>query len=573
MSAISKSLTTNNSDLLGTLELPDPPPRVDFQEPQFKRRCYDCRYRLRWVPSKGASLVLVWTLLVSISFGSLDNLLTGFLSKDVHGSFEPITYTNFLPYIPWFVFALLSGWIADSKFGNYTMVKVGFVVSFLASILASVLYLTTTQSILSMPTRIDYTYFSNIVYSFVHCLGFAGRAMILVTSVQLGLDQMPEANSANITSFIAWFVACLYAGNWINSVLSRALTDCLKLIMTIDSDISNQLFSLVSVVPLAIALCSDSLLTESWLIKDIECPKSSKIIYEVLKFAKQHKFPVNRSALTYWEESLPTRVDFGKSKYGGPFTTEQVEDVKTMFRMITLSISFGFIFTSFYLFQQFVYVGDFNATVLHYATTNEGCVPVMVHSFAYETSFWVVGGIIIYEFAIYPFAMPIIPSSLKRIGATSFFMIVVNGLFLLFAVIDNESNITDPNNTHWIWIIQSLISAPLKISLLTSSIEFVCAQSPYNMKGLMIGYMWSEYYISNIIANIVASILNTLCDNDKCSVIYSSVATFWSIIGFVLFCLLARWYKRRVRDDIPTPHRWAEEAYDRYLTQEENLPQ
>ena len=35
---------------------------------------------------------------------------------------------------------------------------------------------------------------------------------------------------------------------------------------------------------------------------------------------------------TACEDDLPSRMDFGKIKYGGPFTTEQVEDVKTLFR-------------------------------------------------------------------------------------------------------------------------------------------------------------------------------------------------------------------------------------------------
>ena len=30
--------------------------------------------------------------------------------------------------------------------------------------------------------------------------------------------------------------------------------------------------------------------------------------------------------LTYWEEDIPPRIDLGKLKYGGPFTTEEVED-------------------------------------------------------------------------------------------------------------------------------------------------------------------------------------------------------------------------------------------------------
>ena len=238
------------------------------QEPHIKRRCYACRYRLRWVPSKGASLVLVWTLLVSISFGSLSNVFTEFLV--IFSEHEnDISYINFLPYIPWFVFALLSGWIADRRFGNHTMVRFGVVVSFLASILATVLQLTVGEPIDELHD-LD-TVYVYIIYTLVTGVGFAGRAMILVTSVQLALDQMPDANSANITSFIAWFVACLYAGNWINLFFNRVLNDCLPL----DSINSDQIFPLVSAVPLAIVLCLDCLLTDSWLIKDIKCPQSS----------------------------------------------------------------------------------------------------------------------------------------------------------------------------------------------------------------------------------------------------------------------------------------------------------
>ena len=44
----------------------------------------------------------------------------------------------------------------------------------------------------------------------------------------------------------------------------------------------------------------------------------------------KHKCP-EQSPGVHWEEERPSRIDFGKSKYGGPFKTEQVEDVKTFF--------------------------------------------------------------------------------------------------------------------------------------------------------------------------------------------------------------------------------------------------
>ena len=65
-----------------------------------------------------------------------------------------------------------------------------------------------------------------------------------------------------------------------------------------------------------------------------------KLIVRVLCHAKKHKYPENRSALTYWEEEAPSRLDLSKDKYGGPFTEEEVEDVKTVFCMLSLFISF-----------------------------------------------------------------------------------------------------------------------------------------------------------------------------------------------------------------------------------------
>ncbi len=89
---------------------------------------------------------------------------------------------------------------------------------------------------------------------------------------------------------------------------------------------------------MSILCCSIFLLAPKWLIREPKSPQSLKIIYQVLKFAAKHKAPLNRSALTYWEEDIPSRMDLGKSRYGGPFTTEQVEDVKTFFKIIVIQI-------------------------------------------------------------------------------------------------------------------------------------------------------------------------------------------------------------------------------------------
>ena len=61
-----------------------------------------------------------------------------------------------------------------------------------------------------------------------------------------------------------------------------------------------------------------------------------KLIFKVLNYARKTKYPENRSALTYYLDEAPSRLDIGKEKYGGPFEEEQVEDVKTVLRFLPL---------------------------------------------------------------------------------------------------------------------------------------------------------------------------------------------------------------------------------------------
>ena len=64
-------------------------------------------------------------------------------------------------------------------------------------------------------------------------------------------------------------------------------------------------------------------------------------MYSVLDYARKTRYPRKRSALTYFDEEHPSRIDYGKDKFGGPFTEEEVEDVKTVLRMIPLMFVCG----------------------------------------------------------------------------------------------------------------------------------------------------------------------------------------------------------------------------------------
>ena len=70
---------------------------------------------------------------------------------------------------------------------------------------------------------------------------------------------------------------------------------------------------------------------------------------------------------------------------------------------------------------------------------------------------------------------------------------------------------------------------------------------------------------SELLGSLVHHLSHVNCTGPYCSIILKSITVSLAVIGFLLHCTLARWYKRRVRDDIYTPHRLVEEVYDRYL--------
>ena len=60
----------------------------------------------------------------------------------------------------------------------------------------------------------------------------------------------------------------------------------------------------------------------------------------ILNFACKHKGPVGHpSAFAYCNEFKPSRLVYAKQRYGGPFTTSDVEDVKTLTRVFLMILS------------------------------------------------------------------------------------------------------------------------------------------------------------------------------------------------------------------------------------------
>ena len=103
--------------------------------------------------------------------------------------------------------------------------------------------------------------------------------------------------------------------------------------------------------------------------------------------------------------------------------------------------------------------------------------------------------------------------------------------------------------------------------LVCSLLEFLCAQSPYNMRGLLLSSAIPIVVLSGTIGSVIGYFLRyKICTQSWCLLIPFSLKTVLCFIGFLSFCVVAHWHKRRVRDEDYSPQRVVEEVYDRYLT-------
>ncbi|XP_064403478.1 solute carrier family 15 member 4-like [Halichondria panicea] len=507
-----------------------------------------CKWRVRWFYSKGAYLVLVWNLLVNFSFATtllFSGQFTSYLTS------SPLYVSILIAIVPvcsLVISAPLSGWLADAKLGNLKVHTIGIFLIFLSTLVTCVLMLT-TELFNSNGLKLS-------IFSVISSLSLLGYGAFLSTSVQLGLDQMPEASSENISSFLNWHYFLVIASYWVVMVLFNINNKCVgeKYNLTY-----NQILSFFSVFCMSIVLISDFCLSSKCLVVEPKATQSLKTIYQVLKFAAKHKAPLNRSALTYWEEDIPSRLDLGKSRYGGPFTTEQVEDVKTVFRLFSLGL------TTLFAYCFFTALSISRKTIIFSSLTECESTIVFVH--IGPVSFFI--GMLVQEFLIYPIARGKFPGTLKRIKATYFLIVTICVLCLILAILKYFGLVPSLS----IDVIFSVSGGLLFVVFLPAELEFVCAQSPYNMRGLLVGLVYVKYASSVFFNAVFSIVMSSACTSEYCIIIQWSVIAVLILFGFVLFVFVVRRYKLRTRDDGFVAQQIIEEIYDRNLTAAAQLEQ
>ena len=282
----------------------------------MKMCCYNRKAGTQCVSSHSVVLLILWDALMYLHV----NLIRYFAATSYyHSQVKTYKYVGDVGYcLILFLFPVF-GLLTDIKTGRYKMIIIGVYFSFASWVTCGIAVI------------INF-YFKNInaLYWLILGLGYflqvLGYSSFRSNIVQFNIDQLIGASADKLNAVIYW-----------HSVTIPIVFVILEIVKCLMSDF--YLFSyVVSGVSVSTVIVSNFLF-KHWLDITPHIINPVKMIAKVLNYARKNKYPRNRSALTYWEEDYPLRLDLGKEKYGGPFSEEQVENVKTVLRLIPILVS------------------------------------------------------------------------------------------------------------------------------------------------------------------------------------------------------------------------------------------
>ena len=496
-------------------------------------------------------MLLVWNYLIITMY---------FFNKvDDPASFTVYRY-QYLELVAGGLTLSIAGWLADVRIGRYKMIRFSMWAMWITYTLATACDVTA-----NLVTSYAITYITEALL----ILATMGLALFQANILQFGIDQLPDASTDEIVSFIIWYVWTGYASGFVAQVVFDCLPKDYEMLKMI-----------VMCVYLSAALCL-LLLFNNLLIKEPVTQNPFKLVYQIIRFAIKTKHPRYRSAFTYCEDELPSRIDFGKSKYGGPFTTEQVEDVKTFLRLLAIiaiiSILFGQV-TSFSLMLKLFDMFDNDSKSLQRCYLRGGILDIAHYSWGFVLP--------LYEYFCYPLFQRFL------VVIKSQWMILIGIVFLIFNVLSLmiieiqarhnylklDANLTIQCAGHGIlsasldyrWMVIPYVFHSMSIAIYAIGvIQFIVAQSPYSMRGLIMGAAYGLSFLS-----VALSLTISVPFTHNLSIWETAIIScgFWHSLMIltiegtagILLALMLKKYKRRKREDVlPSEHIFAERYYEK----------
>ena len=300
------------------------------------------------------------------------------------------------------------------------------------------------------------------------------------------------------------------------------------------------------------------------------------LTWRVVKFAAQHNKPIRRSAFTYCESDYPSRLDFGKRRYGGPFTTEQVEDVKTLLSILKVLLCLGPVF---YL-EECTLHRHHEKSYYNFSTD---FLKVQIFDRVLSKAL----AVIFIPLLMKCFLSRCFLSMFKRMSFSIACLLLTYLVYIGYNTINageyinsgNYLNFCSNNDTHsneylilssaiGILSLENVLYFIYGLLLYISVWEFICCQSPQHMKGLLFGLFYAIQAFNQLLATFAMWIFDKfLKENfDNCNKYYFILNIGITVFLLLTFTVVSYKYRYRKRDDICNIYQYAENYYSNYGT-------
>ena len=201
--------------------------------------CCKPSFRLRRLKNKGALLVLSWSMLC---------LTVPWFYLERRGSTLEVDFSVHM--VAFGLTLSLAGWIADVRFGRYGVIKLSMWIMWAGQML-DVLNSVLTKLLDSYSENIHY--YTNGVLWIIVLIGFGG---FQANIIQFGIDQLHDASTSEIASFILWYAWTYCSSNFVVNFIFGCLPTNYWIVG-----------NLVVCICLCIAL-SSMLMFNHWLVKE-----------------------------------------------------------------------------------------------------------------------------------------------------------------------------------------------------------------------------------------------------------------------------------------------------------------
>ena len=447
----------------------------------------------RVLRSKEAVIIIVWYTVISLwlqgnGFAPINFFTSG--NSEQYGLewIQPICIALSYPVIG----LLADMWVGRHKIITFSLwLKWATVI--MVTLASSLVFTISNTSITPNVSEIQ----ANVLRTVLAVLEQIGFTSFQVTAIQFGTDQLQGAPKDHLSSFVFWYIFVEQIATpiieWVNYSLYFT-----KTLYTYKWVLFG--WSLLVAGLLTAILLTKSCFMSNWFVREPGTPNPYRLVYHVIKFALKHKHPIQHDTLAQWENKQPSRLDYGMCKYGGPFTAEEVGNVKKLLKLGAVLISLFGVFIATYTLQY-----DWQHLVMVHiggqTSTPENSLPLLFEALC-DTVVLVLL-IPLHELVIYPLFQKYIPSMLKRtwMGAVLYIACAVSILVIDAIGHSINTNVecfriqSSPLGISSAFVlIPSFLYGLATISFHVALVEFIIIRSPHSMKGMLLGLYYTFRY-------------------------------------------------------------------------------